>query len=83
MNQEPFKVSHKVVKILEESMWEFVNDLRMEKVSLKETKNIDAKTEKWTRMPAQKLESLYDNRLITKSKDNQEIDQQREPSSYG
>lgn len=43
-------------------MREFVNDLRMEKVSPNETKNIDAKTEILTRMFTQKLKSLYDNR---------------------
>lgn len=41
MNQEPLHVRHRAVKILEESIPEFVNDLRMKKVSLKKTKNIE------------------------------------------
>lgn len=31
MNQEPLSVSHRAVKILKESVKEFVNDLEMEK----------------------------------------------------
>lgn len=83
MSQETLNISHEVVKILEESMWEFVNDLRMKKVSLNKIKNIDAKTEKLTCMSTQILNHYTTTDLIAKLKDNQENDQQREPSSYG
>ena len=53
MNQQPLHVSHRDVKILQERIKEFVNDLRMEKVSLNKPKNTDAETEILTGMPTQ------------------------------
>lgn len=41
MNQEPFSLSHRAVKILEESVREFVNDLGWKKISLNKTKKIE------------------------------------------
>ena len=58
MNQQPLHVSHRDVKILQERIREFVNDLRTEKVSLNKSKNTDAGNRNTDRHAYTKLNEL-------------------------